>query len=186
MPMSRRTDSNLWIRFATSVLGDGGGGQPLMPPSSSRTSSLSGQYRVDLSKLDYLFFVYSSSYCLSRSAPVLAPVHRFQVPRKLPHVRVVRVWGSPLLLPIAHVSRTSVCRYHRPFRHLSSISGFSGTQISSVFRQRRTASPRSTSWKADPHGPYYQSHTWDPSSFGTIVRDIVPALPTDAARFPAQ
>ena len=75
--MSRRTDSNLWIRFATSVLGDGGGGQPLMPPSSSRTSSLFGQYRVDLSKLDYLFFVYSSSYCLSRSAPVLAPVHRF-------------------------------------------------------------------------------------------------------------
>ena len=70
--MSRRIDSSLWIRFAASVLGDGGGGQPLMPPSSSRTSSLSGQYRVDLSKLDYLFFVYSSSYCLYRSASILA------------------------------------------------------------------------------------------------------------------
>ena len=58
--------------------------------------------------------------------------------------------------------------------------------ISTVFRQRRTASPRSTSWKADAHSPHYQSHTWDPSSFGTIVRDIVPTLPTDAARFPAQ
>ena len=69
--MSRRTDSNLWIRFATSVLGDGGGGQPLMPPSFSRISSLFGQYRVDLSKLDYLFFVYSSSYCLSRFVSVL-------------------------------------------------------------------------------------------------------------------
>ena len=77
IPVSGVIGSTLEICFATSVLGDGGGGQPLMPPSSSRTSSLSGQYRVDLSKLDYLFFVYSSSYCLSRSAPVLAPVHRF-------------------------------------------------------------------------------------------------------------
>ena len=85
--MSRRTDSNLWIRFATSVLSDGGGGQPLMPPSSSRTSSLSGQYRVDLSKLDYLFFVYSSSYCLYRSASVLAHlsiIFKFRVSFRMP------------------------------------------------------------------------------------------------------
>ena len=86
-PMSRRTDSDLWIRFAASVLGDGGGGQPLMPPSSSRASSLSGQYRVDLSKLDYLFFVYSSSYCLYRSASVLAHlsiIFKFRVSFRMP------------------------------------------------------------------------------------------------------
>ena len=85
--MSWRTDSNLWIRFATSVLDDGGGGQSLMPPSSSRTSSLSGQYRVDLSKLDYLFFVYSSSYCLYRSASVLAHlsiIFKFRVSFRMP------------------------------------------------------------------------------------------------------
>ena len=82
--------------------------------------------------------------------------------------------GSPLLLSIAHASRTSVCRYHRQCHRLLSISGFSGTQISSVFRQRRPASPRSASSVKNPHGSYYRSHSQDPSSLLVNMYDINP------------
>ena len=112
----------------------------------------------------------SVSFCICPGTPV----HHLQVPRKLSHARVVRVWGSRLLLPIAHVSRTSACHYHRHRRHLSSISGFSGTQISSVFRQRRTASPRSASSVKNPHSSYYRSHSQDPSSLLVNMYDINP------------
>ena len=96
------------------------------------------------------------------------------MPRKVSHVRVVRVWGSSLLLSIAHVSRTSVCLHHRQYDRLSSISGFSGTQISSVFRQCCPASPRSASSVKDPHGSYYRSHSQDPSSLLFNMYDIDP------------
>ena len=163
------------ICFTASELVDGGGGQLLMSPSSRCTSSSSwsSPRRSVIPRLPVLrlfFYLLSVSF---RVCPGTV-VHRLQVPRKVSHVRVVRVWGSPLLLPIAHVSRTSVCLHHRQSHRLSSISGFSGTQISSVFRQRRPASPRSASSVKNPHGSYYRSHSQDPSSLLVNMYGINP------------
>ena len=115
------------ICFTASELVDGGGGQPLMSPSSRCTSSSSwsSPRRSVIPRLPVLrlfFYLLSVSFCVCPDTVV----HRLQVPRKVSHVRVVRVWGSSLLLSIAHVSRTSVCLHHRQYDRLSSISGFFG------------------------------------------------------------
>ena len=65
-------------------------------------SRRSVQARLPVLRL--FFYLLSVSFCVCPGTVV----HRIQVPRKVSHVRVVRVWGSSLLLSIAHVSRTSV------------------------------------------------------------------------------
>ena len=164
------------ICFTASELVDGGGGQPLMSPSSRCTSSSSwsSPRRSVIPRLPVLrlfFYLLSVSF---RVCPGTV-VHRLQVPRKVSHVRVVRVWGSSLLLSIAHVSRTSVCLHHRQYDRLSSISGFFGTQISSVFRRCRVRFRMSELSVYGAHLFYCLSRTYRaPSSLLFNMYDIDP------------
>ena len=94
------------ICFTASELVDGGGGQLLMSPSSRCTSSSSWSsprrsVKPRLPVLRLFFYLLSVSF---RVCPGTV-VHRLQVPRKVSHVRVVRVYGAHLFYCLSRTYR---------------------------------------------------------------------------------
>ena len=115
------------------------------------------------------------------------PTHLFFVFEYLPSIstyphRATATSPTVCHLHIAHRSLISTCLFQRTQYHFCSVQ----QQFSSVFRQRRPASPRSARGSNIVHQSYYISHTWNPSIISAIVFDIIYALPTATAPFPAQ